>query len=69
VSEAGAFYQVPTEPKKVVNPIGSGDAFTAGFASAFASGKPIQESVSEGNRCGLLNAMQLAPGTLSAKPT
>lgn len=66
VSEAGGMAHVQPEHKKVVNPIGSGDAFSAGLAAALAHGKSLEEAVAEGNRCGLLNALQLAPGTIRA---
>jgi 1-phosphofructokinase/tagatose 6-phosphate kinase len=64
VSEKGQSWRQAPERHEVVNPIGSGDAFTAGLASALAHGKTLRDAVTEGHRCGLLNAQQLAPGTL-----
>jgi 1-phosphofructokinase/tagatose 6-phosphate kinase len=68
VSQAGDMAHVSPGNKKVVNPIGSGDAFAAGLASALAHGKSLEDAVAEGNRCGLMNALQLAPGTLGTRP-
>ncbi len=65
IAEQGeAWHQAP-EQREVVNPIGSGDAFTAGLATALSQKKPLRDAVTEGHRCGLLNAQQLAPGTIS----
>ncbi len=64
VSQSGEVWQQPPEPRDVVNPIGSGDAFAAGLASALARKNSLRDAVAEGNRCGLLNAQQLAPGNL-----
>ena len=47
-----------------VNTIGSGDAFTAGFAAALEQGASIREAVAEGVRCGALNAGILRPGVI-----
>ncbi len=67
VSQAGSIAHVRPEQKKVVNPIGSGHAFAAGLASALGHGKSLEDAVAEGNRCGLLNALQLAPGTIGTR--
>jgi 1-phosphofructokinase/tagatose 6-phosphate kinase len=64
VSEAGESWQQPPEQRDIVNPIGSGDAFAAGLASALVRRNRPRDAVAEGNRCGLLNAQQLAPGNL-----
>ena len=69
VSEAGECWHQAPELRNVVNPIGSGDAFAAGLASALARRQSLREAVAEGNRCGLLNAQQLAPGNLGLLPT
>jgi len=62
VSEVGGSWQQAPEKRNVVNPIGSGDAFAAGLASALARKQPLRDAIDEGHRCGLLNAQQLAPG-------
>jgi 1-phosphofructokinase/tagatose 6-phosphate kinase len=66
VAEKGHVWQQAPGRHDVVNPIGSGDAFAAGLACALGRGKSLRDAVAEGNRCGLLNAQQLAPGTLGA---
>jgi 1-phosphofructokinase/tagatose 6-phosphate kinase len=66
VSEKGETWRQAPERHDVVNPIGSGDACAAGLAFALAHGKSLRDAVTEGHRCGLLNAQQLAPGTLGA---
>ncbi|MCL2878657.1 MAG: PfkB family carbohydrate kinase [Treponema sp.] len=57
--------EYPIEAAAAVNPIGSGDAFTAGLAGAFMDGASFQEALAEAARCGRLNAMFLKPGTIS----
>jgi sugar/nucleoside kinase (ribokinase family) len=71
VAEKGEVWRQAPAAGDVVNPIGSGDAFTAGLAAALGAGKDLRDAVSEGHRCGLLNAQQLAPGTTiqSLRPT
>ena len=63
VSQAGECWQQAPELRDVVNPIGSGDAFAAGLASALARKKSLREAVTEGNRCGLRTRTP-APGNL-----
>ena len=64
--EAGTLEEYPVETVQAVNPIGSGDAFTAGFASAFLDGASFREALAEGARCGRLNALLLKPGAIYA---
>ena len=47
-----------------LNTTGSGDAFTAGLASAIEEGAALREAVAEGARCGALNAGFLRPGVI-----
>jgi tagatose 6-phosphate kinase len=47
---------------KAVNPIGSGDAVSAGTSFALAKGSPLPEAFAFGLACGTSNAMNLAPG-------
>ena len=47
-----------------LNPIGSGDAFTAGLAAALARGWPLAEAVARGHDCGCRNAQLLRPGVI-----
>ena len=51
-------------PPKIeaVNPVGSGDAVTAGMAFALNRGKSIEEAIIEGMACGAANALNLLSG-------
>jgi len=53
------------DPAEPLNTTGSGDAFTAGFASAWCDGASMREAVAEGARCGKLNALSIRPGDIS----
>jgi tagatose 6-phosphate kinase len=63
VSHEGIFHIYPRAIVPV-NPIGSGDAFTAGFVHALHAGEPISQCISLGQECGILNAGVLRPGRL-----
>jgi fructose-1-phosphate kinase PfkB-like protein len=54
----------PVKPIEVLNPIGSGDSFNVGVATALEDGATIAEAVAEGNRLGGLNAERLKPGSI-----
>jgi fructose-1-phosphate kinase PfkB-like protein len=56
----------PVESVRALNPIGSGDSFTAGLAAILAEGGSLAEAVAEGSRLGALNALQLKPGSLKS---
>jgi len=64
------FYQIDVTPVKTVNSIGCGDAFTAGLASALeenmSASQPLnlKAAISEGIRCGALNAGLEKPGVI-----
>jgi tagatose 6-phosphate kinase len=47
---------------KAVNPIGSGDAFTAGLVSRLVRGDDLGEACRWGAACGAANALTLMPG-------
>ena len=47
-----------------MNPIGSGDAVTAGLAVALNEDRDIPESLVLGMACGAANALSLISGTL-----
>lgn len=51
----------------VVDTIGAGDAFAAGFAIALLEDRPLAEALSRANGCGALTVRRL--GTLDAFPT
>lgn len=49
---------------KAINPVGSGDAVTAGLAVALSDGKPLAEALIDGMACGAANALNLLSGFL-----
>jgi sugar/nucleoside kinase (ribokinase family) len=59
-----ALRECPVRPIEVVNPIGSGDAFNVGVATALEEGATIAEAVAEGTRLGALSAERLKPGSI-----
>jgi tagatose 6-phosphate kinase len=56
-------------PPKInaVNPVGSGDAVTAGMAVELNRGKELSEAVRTGMACGAANALNLVSGLLKAE--
>ncbi len=54
-------------PPKIVavNPVGSGDAVTAGMAVDLSRGKDVFESINTGMACGAANALNLVSGFLT----
>ena len=63
-AESGKLEEFPVERVDGLNTTGSGDAFTAGLASALIDGASLREALAEGSRCGSLNALLLKPGTI-----
>jgi 1-phosphofructokinase/tagatose 6-phosphate kinase len=63
-AEKGELREYTFKPVKPVNTIGSGDAFTAGLASALEDGASFTDAVAEGARCGAINAGILKPGVI-----
>ncbi|MBR3813494.1 MAG: bifunctional hydroxymethylpyrimidine kinase/phosphomethylpyrimidine kinase [Spirochaetaceae bacterium] len=53
---------IPQE--KVLNTIGCGDAFTAGFAAALADGSGFEAAIRQGIKCAAQNAMTIQPGSI-----
>ncbi len=49
---------------EAINPVGSGDAVTAGIAVALNTGKELSEAVIDGMACGAANALNLISGML-----
>ena len=47
---------------KAINPVGSGDAVTAGIAVALLEGKTVAEALINGMACGAANALNLISG-------
>ena len=66
-AETGTLEEFPVETAEALNTTGSGDAFTAGLASALADGAFLKEALAEASRCGRLNALHLKPGTILEK--
>ena len=64
IAEKG-FFEVPLKAAVPVNTTGSGDAFTAGLASALDDGLSLFDAVQEGIRCGALNAVLFRPGVIA----
>jgi tagatose 6-phosphate kinase len=60
-TNAGAWHARPPAVK-VVNTVGSGDSFTAGFAVALARGLPPIEALRLGTACAAANAMRQGAG-------
>lgn len=50
---------------KAVNPVGSGDAVTAGLAVALSRGRRISEAIAFGMACGAANALNRVSGQLN----
>jgi fructose-1-phosphate kinase PfkB-like protein len=57
--------ECPALSVDVLNPIGSGDSFNVGVATALEDGADIAEAVREGTRLGALNAERLKPGSIA----
>jgi 2-dehydro-3-deoxygluconokinase len=52
--------------ERVVDPVGAGDAFAAGFLSGLLRGFPIQQALQLANRCGALATT--SPGDMESLP-
>ena len=63
-ADKGKLAEYSFEPVEPLNTTGSGDAFTAGLASALEEGVSLHYAVAEGTRCGALNAALLRPGVI-----
>ncbi len=60
----GEISTVTPETIVPVNTVGSGDSLAGGMAFALVSGASLVDAVTEGARCGGLNALQLKPGSI-----
>jgi len=63
-AEANEFFIIKVKSVKAVNSTGCGDAFTAGLAASLEDGAGFREAISEGCRCGALNAALVRPGVV-----
>lgn len=59
-----ALRECPVQAVEALNPIGSGDSFNVGLATALEEGASLAEAVAEGSRLGALNAERLKPGSI-----
>jgi tagatose 6-phosphate kinase len=59
------FWRISPPDIKPVNPIGSGDAFTAGLAWRLLRGDDLGEACRQATACGAANALTLMPGDLN----
>ncbi len=60
----GSVRKLYPETIKPINPIGSGDAFTAGLAWSLSKEKPLPEAIDFAHSCGTKNARLLRPGVI-----
>ncbi|WP_077330319.1 hexose kinase [Virgibacillus siamensis] len=58
-------YRVTTPTVNAINPVGSGDAVIAGFASGFSRGLVDVEFIKYGLAMGVLNAMEAKTGSIN----
>jgi tagatose 6-phosphate kinase len=61
------FWRIPVPRIQAVNPIGSGDAFTAGVVWRLARGDELGEACRWGNAAGAANALTLMVGEVDRK--
>lgn len=61
--ERGRLRGLVPEPRRSLNPTGSGDAFAAGLTAALLEGAGLAEAVAYGNELGGRNAETLKPGS------
>ena len=66
-AEHDNFFEVSHTAVKPLNSTGSGDAFTAGLAAALENGANFSAAISEGIRCGSLNARCFKPGVIKTR--
>lgn len=62
ISDGARFWRLRHPPVRVVSPIGSGDAFSAGLAVGIARGQEVPEAAMLGAGCGAANAMTPSAG-------
>jgi len=64
-SDEDKLFEFVIKPVEPINTTGSGDAFTAGLASALEDGASLVNAIEAGARCGAINASLLRPGVTS----
>lgn len=55
-ARSGAVRRLPGHPVPAMQPVGAGDAFSAGLCTALAHGQPMAQALALGNACGALAA-------------
>jgi 1-phosphofructokinase family hexose kinase len=63
-SDGTLFWRIPALDIQAVSPIGSGDAFAAGLASAIASGRDVIDACRLAVACAAANALVIGAGIL-----
>jgi 1-phosphofructokinase family hexose kinase len=63
-AEKGELAEFAFKSVEPLNTTGSGDAFSAGLAAALEEGASLVDALTEGTRCGALNATLLKPGVI-----
>ncbi len=66
-AQAGTIVQVPSIPVSVVDAVGAGDSFDAGFVYGCLNGWPLERSLRFGTICGSLSTE--AAGGIDGQPT
>jgi 2-dehydro-3-deoxygluconokinase len=64
----GRWHEHVPEPGPDVDPVGAGDAFTAGYLDARLAGLPVDEALRRGARCGAEVAATLGDTVASPRP-
>jgi len=62
-----ALYRVSIEPREPVAPVGSGDAFLAGYVAARYNGEPPSECLRFGVACGAESTQRLGAGLIDPR--
>lgn len=65
VKHGDSFYTADIPEIEVRNPVGSGDATVAGFASAYTQGQSVKEIIQTSMTTGMLNAAELVTGYIN----
>lgn len=61
-ADASRAWRVAVPTVEAVNPVGSGDAFNAGFSLALLDGEPLETALVRGVAAGTANALELSAG-------
>lgn len=67
VAESGRIFTVESSMIEAVNPIGCGDAMTAGLTQGILEGLPLKEAIEKGRDYAALNALNIHPGYIRKK--